>query len=131
MSKENFDKTACERAAAHLCDLAGIAFRNGDIVSGRALSRYAIDVINEPEGRAFYMQALRIAGLAPEDIDAAVAAVLEGKHPADSLMGRVAQMRIIARRDDTKAGDYACDAFDAVLDLLEGEGRNASTARLT
>lgn len=131
--------------AAHLCDLSGIAFRNGDTVRARKIVNAMVSVADwtpPPDGHSgiqaayYYRAGLVTARLAPEDIDASVAACMRGEHPADSLMGRVAKMRDDATRYENTAavtardwhdnGKAACSA--AVLDILEGEGRSAKTA---
>lgn len=82
-------------AAGHLCDLAALdlRFRKDGRGTGRALEvaeQIRVLLLTQrvdPEGD--YREGLIAAGLSPDGIDDAVAAILRGEHPPDSLPGKV------------------------------------------
>lgn len=95
-------KTARAMMAADLCGRAAKTFREGRSLRGVQLA-INVDMIHRGADRAeaVYFVALRGDGLTPADIDAAVASILRGEHPADSLAGRILKMR-----DDAGAPEY-------------------------
>ncbi len=107
-------------AAAHLCDLASRALRLGDYYAEGLLSAKSILDNGHPE--ALYRFALDCYGVESADIDAAVASILRGEHPADSLPGRVKRLLGNAENDgediDVARTHGRCDAYADVLDLL-------------
>lgn len=94
------------------------------IVGGIALS---LAIGGSERDESEYVRALGFAGVLDiEERHRAVAAILDGKHPPDSLVGRVDRMRKDATRYERQpavtAGDW-CDngkvlCANAVLDLL-------------
>ncbi len=60
-----------------------------------------------------YREALGGASLSPADIDAAVAAIARGEHPADSLPGKVERMRAQAAADEQACGSSSDDGIIA------------------
>lgn len=85
------------KMAAHLCDLAWIAFRNDDLgVADRVIDRVTMLTSEAGSEVIHYRNGLSIAGVAPEDIDAAVASCMREEHPAGSLPAMIAERRRLA-----------------------------------
>jgi len=80
-------------AAAYLCDLAGIEFRLGNTDIGIVLAARAAQTGVDGDVSDFRWS-LRIAGLSTDDIDAAIVAISDGKHPPRSLPGMVESLRV-------------------------------------
>jgi hypothetical protein len=76
-------------AAAHLCDLAGVAFREGRFLSGKIILEEAAGVPYDITPDACYRRGLLAAECSPMPVAAAVASILRGEHPVDSLPGRI------------------------------------------
>jgi hypothetical protein len=125
------DKTQRARMAADLCERAGIAFRGRVSTNGAATATSVASFIHDDDyPEHHYRRALRALDVAPEAIDAAVAAIREHRHPADSLPGLVEKMRDDATCDQHDAlfkrprpieaarAEGHEKAIDAVLDLL-------------
>lgn len=116
--------------AAHMCDEAARRFRLGDWVNAEMCASTASEIaLSARIGRVDYVATLQALGCSPDQIDAAVVAILTGCHPASSLPGRVAKMRDSANRErrhhetsgDGRRADKAqsnADTCNAVLDLL-------------
>lgn len=105
-------------AAAHLCDLAAKSFRTGDVYCVGLLRAYDVLMEDDPEHR--YVYALGCYGVhSPDDIDAAVAAIVRGEHPPGSLPGRALVMR--ARSLDASRGSkdgYMRGRADMAVDII-------------
>jgi hypothetical protein len=110
-------------AAAHLCDIVSARHRSGDMskATWEALA-IASEQVKEAHGARWYRNALTMLGLAPEAIDAAVAAILAGCHPATSLPGQVIRLeeeaREVTRYQVSRWHSGAACAFGHTLDLL-------------
>ena len=113
--------------AAHLFDLGGHRARRGEPHDVTAkIARAACYVLSVDNVADEYRRGLDFAGLAPEQIDAAVSTIERGEEPADSLVGQVRKMRktslfnadgnAIAARGYRHEGE--AHAFNAVLALL-------------
>ncbi len=89
------DWTKADRArgAAHLSDLAGIALRSGPFGRGMVILEQASDVLTGFLPEEDYREGLMAAGVPVDTFDAAVAAILAGRHPDTSLPGRLTKMR--------------------------------------
>jgi hypothetical protein len=123
------DPTNAQRAmmAAHLCDLAAKALRSGRRSHlAPSLMFVAGDVLHVVDPVQDYREALRDSGVSPADIDAAVAAIARGEHPADSLPGQLMRYHGKAKREaESVPGSFRehhCEgevkALGHVLDLL-------------
>lgn len=112
--------------AADLCERAAAALRRGDTTAFEALTvahglRHGGGI---PE--RLYRYGLALLHVATDDIEAAVAAILRGEHPPDSLPGRVAEaQRKAEQARDVHQGNTlgyrhggAVDALGGVLALL-------------
>lgn len=115
------------KMAGHVGDLAGIALRRGDSAKGRSLLEYARDLLTEDGPEDYFLEALLEADVPRDDADAAVAAILDGKHPPGSLPASVAAYGLNAAKaamNQAEAMTYrhrcrgAEEAMDHVLDLL-------------
>ncbi len=83
---------------------ATMTFR-GEADCAPSVSTCAEFVIERDDPEDYYREGLTSCGLSPADIDAAVAAIADGRHPADSLPGRVEKMRSdLAEEIDTVGG---------------------------
>jgi hypothetical protein len=120
-------------AVAHLLDIAGRLLRSGDYMRCHpgAVPSILISAkwLLDPDANPWhYRDGLQTAGLTPEAIDAAVTAILDGRHPADSLPGQVERMRDEAKEEgnalrltETRGMAYhsgKVSAADDVLSLL-------------
>jgi len=84
-------------AAAHLCDFAAKLLRGSCPDIGVTLAVRAAQTATDGDMND-YRWSCGIAGLSPDDIDAAVAAIARGEHPPTSLPSMVAKYR-----DDAEA----------------------------
>ncbi len=93
-------------AAAHLCDLAGVANREGHrFTAGQLAEAAAILSHGESADPSLtYRAALTELSRTTEAIDNAVASILRGEHPADSLPGRVEAMYKMGKRGAAREG---------------------------
>lgn len=97
--------------SADLYERAAIMVRNGEADDVADVAEMAERVINfnDPEGD--YRLGLEAVGLSPEAIDAAVAAISRGEHPADSLPARLLTWHEEGS-SEARAGAYHQDAYD-------------------
>ena len=126
--KTTFANNQLAMMSAHLVDLAGIALRGGDIAKGSSLLEYAACLLTEEGPEDIYRESLLEAGLSREVVAASLANITAGKHPADSVPGRLAIYRDKAEREgdgrphDVDGRRSRCwgevHALKQVLDLL-------------
>ena len=121
------DGRLLQLAAADICERTTHALRANLCQDVTRPLGIAIDLIRGVgDCESEYRRALRICGLAPADIDAAVAAIARGEHPPDSLPGQaVAYRGRVVREAARILGSYRehhCDgevkALGHVLSLL-------------
>jgi hypothetical protein len=76
---------------ADLYERSALLCRQGNGEAAYLVAAWAKDVArNSRDTERFYRCGLRLCGLSILEEDAAVAAILDGKHPPDSLAGRLA-----------------------------------------
>lgn len=120
----NWTREQLAMAAAHLCDLAGIALRGGRVEDGTVALNVASMLQDSMRPEDDYREGLAWARgrLVSDDADyaeLAVSSILRGEHPADSLPGRVAKMRKNAFDcGELNYGGGKQDAYDDVLEML-------------
>lgn len=109
-------------AAAHLCDLAGIALRGGRVEDGTVALNVASMLQDSMRPEDDYREGLAWARgrLVSDDADyaeLAVDSILRGEHPADSLPGRIDGMRQDAKRSAFDRREVVF-ALGTVLEML-------------
>lgn len=103
---DEWNQTQRAHAAAHLCDLASAALRSVGADKGFSLLAYAHDLMTEYGPDDFYREGLLESGVSFDDVEIAVAAILDGKHPPDSLPGKVERYRGKAEREAAHREGY-------------------------
>jgi hypothetical protein len=119
------DKRIIRAMAAHLCDVSGALFRGGSFERADAIAGEIRSLVCSDKPESVYRVALALAGVSDEGRDAAVAAILDGRHPADSLPGQVERMRDEAkeerdglRSNETRGMAYYSGKVSAADDVL-------------
>ena len=117
MSSSEWTEEQRRAAAADLCERAAAALRRGDPVGVDHALVEATELVLEPgQGRQAYrfgLRALRRAALESVAVeDAAIAAVEAGKHPPDSLPGKLEAHRASALEEYADLGIEACCGDD-------------------
>jgi hypothetical protein len=85
--------------AADLFERAAKMLRGGDMAGGRLAAGEAFEILTSAQPETHYKIALGFFDVFGADANAAVAAILDGRHPATSLPGQVTKMRFDAKAD--------------------------------
>lgn len=96
--------------AGHMGDVATKLLRGAKAEVAHAIFLLAADVLLVFDAERDYREGLARAGLAAEDIDDAIAAVLRGEHPPGSLPAMVVKIRDTAEKS---VNDLPMDASAA------------------
>ena len=114
------DEPQIRAGQAHLFELAALNARQGQSDEAHKIACSALGM-DEGFPNSAYREGLRVAGLKTEAIDAAVASILDGKHPADSLAGRLLKMRENANdaMSTSDARGYLTARVHMAIDVLD------------
>jgi len=109
MSDEWTDKQ-CDAATADALERAAKLYREGKAVGATQRAVDLATIITGKIAKDRYALVLEFIGVARDDVNAAVAAISEGKHPHDSLPGRLADC---ADRREPVCADVALEWIGA------------------